>query len=271
MTKKTLTFRDREFKGSRFRCLLATSQEPKDVVAFLAALVESHATVEPNAKWAPRGFRGPDEAKLGETVGVLSETDRQTITNWWLAVPGRANTPNWDLVSQCTIGGKSSLILVEAKAHEGELDDDRCGARNKANCDQIKGAIAEANGAWNQLSPGFALSADSYYQLSNRFAFAWKLAELGTPVILVYLGFLNAEEMMGRKILRSLDQWRKCVEAKTCSHVPRDVWDKTFDVNGTPLTVLIRAANVAVAHSVLVQGEPDSGVSNSSDLPMPRA
>jgi hypothetical protein len=35
-----------------------------------------------------------------------------------------ANTPNWDLVSGCQIGNRQGLILVEAKAHEGELADD---------------------------------------------------------------------------------------------------------------------------------------------------
>lgn len=31
--------------------------------------------------------------------------------------------------------------------------------------------------------------------MSNRFAWAWKLATMEVPVVLVYLGFLNATEM----------------------------------------------------------------------------
>jgi hypothetical protein len=39
------------------------------------------------------------------------------------------------------------------------------------------------------------ISRDSHYQISNRFAWSWKLTQLGIPVVLVYLGFLNASDM----------------------------------------------------------------------------
>ena len=166
--ENTITFRAREFKGSRLRCLLLTSQAQEEVAEFLSALVSPRAEIKPAMNWAPRGFLEPDEAKLGETAGFLSDEDRLTLTQWWLAKPGRANTPNWDLVSECLIGNRSGLILVEAKAHEGELSHDSCGAV-KENEVSIKAALAQATVAWNQLLPGFALSGDSHYQLSNRF------------------------------------------------------------------------------------------------------
>jgi hypothetical protein len=224
------------------------------VAEFLSALVSPRGEIKAGMKWAPRGFLEPDEAKLGETAGFLSDEDRLTLTQWWLAKPGRANTPNWDLVSECLIGNRSGLILVEAKAHEGELNHDSCGAV-KENEVSIKAALAQATVAWNQLLPGFALSADSHYQLSNRFAFAWKVAELGTPVVLVYLGFLNAHEMNGCRLLVSDGQWRSCVMKKSAGLVPEDVWEKTFDVNGTPLTILIRSALVGITAEVM--SKPD--------------
>jgi hypothetical protein len=64
------------------------------------------------------------------------------------------------------------------------------------NSGQIENALIEATVAWNALGSGFALSANSHYQLSNRFAFAWKVAKMGTPVVLLYLGFLDAQEMV---------------------------------------------------------------------------
>src|SRR5262249_30861440 len=152
-------------------------------------------------RWAPGGFTKPDEAKLGESAGFLSETNRNLLTCWWLAKPGRANTPNWDLVSSGRMGERPGLILVEAKADDGELANDRCGATNQANFEQIENALAEATKAWNALAPGFCLAANRYYQLSNRFAFAWKLAAMGVPTILVYLGFLNAKELRSSDIL----------------------------------------------------------------------
>lgn len=247
--ENTITLCAREFKGSRLRCLLLTSQVPEEVAEFLSALVSPHAEIKPAMKWAPRGFLEPDEAKLGETAGFLSEKDRLTLTQWWLAKPGRANTPNWDLVSECRIGNSSGLILVEAKAHEGELGDDSCGAI-KDNGVSIQAALAQATAAWNQLLPGFVLSADSHYQLSNRFAFAWKVAELGTPVVLVYLGFLNAREM-GAHCLTHDEQWRACVLKKSAGLIPEAAWGRTFDVNGTLLTVLIRSADVSITAEVV--------------------
>jgi len=250
--ESTITFSEREFKGSRFRCLLLTNNAPEDLAAFLNSVVAPHAIVTTEDRWAPRGFVEPDEAKLGETPRFLQEADRTKLTRWWLAQPGRANTPNWDLVSTCRIKDRRGLILVEAKAHEEELSDDRSGAKNPENSHQIENALAEATAAWNALTPGFALSANSNYQLSNRFAFAWKVAKMGTPVVLLYLGFLDAHEMAGggRILLKDHAQWRRCLQARSKGTIPQDAWDNTFDVDGTPLTILIGSAVVGIhAHS----------------------
>jgi hypothetical protein len=251
--ERSITFREREFKGSRLRCLLLTSDSPSKVAAFLNSLAAPHAQVTAEDRWAPRGFLDPAEAGLGDSAGFLSEADRTTLTSWWLAQSGAANTPNWDLVSKCRINNSEGLILVEAKAHEGELADDRCGAVNLDNLNQIKKALAEASIGWNALASGAGLSANSHYQLSNRFAFSWKLATMGIPVVLVYLAFLDAHEMDsgGRILFKGHAQWRRCVLAQSKGIVSENVWDKTFDVGGTPLTIAIKSAVVGVhANSV---------------------
>jgi hypothetical protein len=48
--------------------------------------------------------------------------------------------------------------------------------------------------------------------MSNRFAWTWKLTECGIPVVLVYLGFLNASEMadLGEPF-SSQDSWEALV------------------------------------------------------------
>jgi hypothetical protein len=246
--ERTITFREREFKGSRLRCLLLTSQSDTEVAGVLTSFVAPHASVTPEAHWAPRGLRDPNEGKLGETPGFLPQAGQDTLTRWWLANPGRANTPNWDLLSTCRINDRPGLVLVEAKAHEAELGDDRCGAVDPDNIKQIDMALAEAMAGWNALIPGFVLSAKSHYQLSNRFAFAWKLATMGVPVVLVYLGFLDAEEMeWGNRVLfKNQAQWRDCVLDRSKGTIPQAAWGRTFDVDGTPVTVLIRSAVVAI-------------------------
>jgi hypothetical protein len=245
---RTITFREREFKGSRLRCLLLTSQSDTEVAGVLTSLVTPHASVTPEDRWAPRGLREPDEGKLGETPGFLPKANRDALTRWWLAKSGRANTPNWDLVSTCRINDRAGLVLVEAKAHEAELGDDRCGAVDTDNIDRIDLALAEAMAGWNAMMPGFVLSAKTHYQLSNRFAFAWKLATMGVPVVLVYLGFLDAGEMESgnRVVLKNQAQWRDCVLDRSKGTIPQAAWGRTFDVDGTPVTVLIRSAVVAI-------------------------
>jgi len=241
--EKQLLFKAREFKGSRFRCLLSTSLPPPTYLKWINSLVGAFAEVGKEDRFMPQGFAEPDEAKLGETSTFLGEAKRKVLTNWWLAVPGRANTPNWDFVSTCTIKGKQGLILVEAKAHVGELKtDDRCTSSNQKNRDRIVDAIGQANAA---LGEGWSLSADRQYQLSNRFAWSWKLASLGVPVVFVYLGFLNAYEMPDP--FRNHRAWEDCLRKYAVRVVPERAWNSTTVVDGTSMTPLIRSTDVNIA------------------------
>ncbi len=238
-----ICFEEREFKGSRYRCLLATQQPKPKVVAFLNSLVQPPAKVDEEDRYMPEGFCKPDEARLGETSGFLNAKQREAVTDWWLAVRRNANTPNWDIMSTCTVVGRKGLLLIEAKAHEGELNPyDRCGSGNKQNRDRIETAIGQAN---QGLGEGWRLSIDSHYQVSNRFAWAWKVASLRVPVVLVYLGFLNAHEM--DKPFTSHGVWEHCLLTYANGIVPRDVWGSDqIKVNGTPLFPVIRSVDVNV-------------------------
>jgi len=207
-----ISFKKREFRGSRFRCLLVTQQPKPRVVAFLNSIVQPIATVGKQDRYMPEGFCKPGETKLGdETSGFLTAEQREDATDWWLAVRQKANTPNWDIVSRCTIDGHKGLVMVEAKAHAGELNpNDCCGAQNEQNRQRLDDAIRLAN---QKLGEGWKLSTDSRYQLSNRFAWAWKLASLGVPVVLVYLGFLNASEM--NQPFATHEAWERCLPTQT--------------------------------------------------------
>jgi hypothetical protein len=238
-----ICFEKRDFKGSRFRCLLATHQPKQRIVAFLNSLVQPLATIGEEDRYMPEGFCKPDEGRLGETGGFLTDEQREVVTAWWLAVPQKANTPNWDIISTCTIGGRKGLVLIEAKAHAGELNpNDCCGAKNEQNRQRIAVAIGDVS---RRMGEGWRLSIDSHYQLSNRFAWSWKIASLGVPVVLVYLGFLNAHEMS--QPFTSHEAWGSCLLAYAEGTVPRSVWSSDpMNVNGTPLIPLIRSADVNV-------------------------
>ena len=145
-------------------------------------------------------------------------------------------------------------MLVEAKAHWNELSG--AGkpkprtANGWRNHERVDAAIQEANTALNSILSGWALSRDLNYQLSNRFAWAYKLASLRVPVMLIYLGFLSADEMgdCGQPF-RTTDDWGRAVRSYGAGMVPDRAWgdrgDNPLDVGGTPLWALIRSEQVA--------------------------
>lgn len=258
-SNEKVTFNKKELRGSRLRCLIFTSMPRNYVSNCLTELVQPLGVVNTTKdRWMPRGFLEPDEARLGEDPGFLSEKQRKALKTWWLKVTRNANTPNWDTVSTCKIKGQAGLILVEAKAHSKELkQEDKCGSSNEANLEQISKAIQEANAGLNTILPGWKLSKDSHYQLCNRFAWSWKIASLGVPVILVYLGFLNAEEMVDQGFpFRSDYEWEGIVRKHSHGIIPDGAWNKRLEINDTPMYALIRTVDI---HWVPSGGEDDRG------------
>src|SRR5690606_35723525 len=120
-----------------------------------------------------------------EDPGFLDNPRRQAMTNWWLAVVANANTPNWDIASTCLVDGKPGLLLIEAKAHHAELTNAEKGKslpnsdNGWLNHERIGHAIAEASYRLQRATGWrWAISRDSRYQMSNRFAWSWKIASM---------------------------------------------------------------------------------------------
>ena len=101
--------------------------------------------------------------------------------------------------------------------------------------------MREANAGLGGEQAGWSLTADSHYQLCNRFAWSWKIASLGVPVILVYLGFLNAMEM--RQPFRSAIEWSDLIRSHAERIVPNDAWDCPIDVNGTQMRAIVQSVD----------------------------
>ena len=234
-------------RGSQQRCQTLTGLPRAQVAALLTDLARpSGALVTPADQWLPIGPGTPLEARLDREPDFVTTEIREALLTWWLVVRRGANTPNWDIASTCQVEGRRGLFLVEAKAHDGELSDagkgDPGSVNGWKNHQRIGEAIAEANGALNGILPGWALSRDHCYQLSNRIAWSWKLARLSVPVVLVYLGFLNANEMADRgQPFVAASDWELNLRRHTHGIVPGDAWEKRLDIHGTPLWLLIRA------------------------------
>ncbi|MBI3743283.1 MAG: hypothetical protein HY261_03230 [Chloroflexi bacterium] len=204
----------------------------------------SGAIVRSDDRWMPQGFDSVDEAKLGENSALLEPDHRRELTSWWSKISARANTPNWDIASTCSIEDKPGLLLVEAKAHVEELSlASKTEPKTKngwINHEQIKKAIAAANSGLNDFCPGWSLSVNSHYQLCNRFAWNWKLATMQIPVVLVYLGFLNCQEMSDEgELFATPNAWERSLHAHADSIVPGQVWGSRIDVQGTALWAII--------------------------------
>lgn len=251
-------------RGSRPRCVLLTDGRREEVAARLTNLVAVPEVVISAAdRWMP--YDKPvlrengqwddtpaQEARAGELISLLPFSKarqgeiKKEVLDWWLAVPHRrANTPNWDLASACHINGQPGLLLVEAKAHLEELrpNPDSCSSTNPANRKRIQQAIEQANAALTAATGNpWRLSRDHHYQLSNRFAWAWRLADLGVPVALLYLGFLNAQDMDGKdtELFQSAEQWAAAVREYGKGVVDNACWGQMLDIDGTPLLPLLR-------------------------------
>jgi hypothetical protein len=217
---RRIVFTEEQLSGSRPRCLMMTMGSREQVAARLTELCSPCGFVNASDSWLPKGFVEKTEVQLGKTKGFLTDEQRNEVVHWWLEHTRGRQTPKWDLVSSCTIGGLKGLLLVEAKAHFAELkDEDRCKSEDPDNQKHIRKAILEARDA-----VGWNLTPDSYYQLSNRLAWSWKLASMGIPVVLVYLGFLNADEM--RDPFPSHQAWENAVVHYAKQVVPDSAWEQ---------------------------------------------
>ncbi len=193
------------FKGSQ-RCVLEFISSAKFIDNLNYLIKETNAKVDQADKFMPIGFNNYQEAELKDFLKSYFSVDLgDKIFSWWIKKyrNGSTRTPNWDLLSTCNINNKKGILLIEAKAHYKELDNERIGKKLKidASIDSIENhnhifeAISTANLNIQKSFKKVRISRDVCYQLSNRIAHSWWLANNGIPVVLIYLGFLNVTEM----------------------------------------------------------------------------
>lgn len=205
-------------KGSKHAVLKLV--ESSNCIKEINTLLKStKATISVYDTWMPKSVLHNKEAELKDFLKYnFDPLFYNKIVKWWLHVD--ATTPNWDLVSTCSINGKRGILLVEAKAHWDELEqeshgkklDGKASSNSKLNHQQIDKAITQANTEINKKISGVSISRDKCYQLSNRVAHAWWLANQGIPVVLLYLGILDCQDMNNGKnrLFTSDADWQNC-------------------------------------------------------------
>ncbi|UCZ56621.1 hypothetical protein LGV61_12960 [Desulfurispirillum indicum] len=233
-------------RGSR-KHVLDWTGSPSFLDELAELLLPAPVTFSADALYMPRGEGAPKEARL-EQFGpqVFADSDlRGALRTWWLRHKSGANTPNWDIAAGCQLEGKPGMVLVEAKAHWGELSSGGKPLYNKAsvgsreNHEQIGTAIHEACLGWQMIDSRVSISRNTHYQLANRLAFTWKLATLQIPTVLLYLGF-TGDAGVGKPFSDDAN-WQNAFRKHTQSAWPADLLDRRLVVNDTPVWVVSRS------------------------------
>lgn len=240
------------FRGSR-KHVLDWTDRPEFPVELLQLVAPIDCRLSADSQFMPRGYRSPDEARL-ETFGpgaVTHVTVWPELRHWWLAHERGANTPNWDIAASCEIEARPGLLLVEAKANAPEMStagksiDSGASAASVANHHRIGLAIEEACVALRKASASIAISRDSHYQLANRVAFAWKLANLGIPTVVAYLGFCGDLGIVDAgQPFRDAADWEARFGDYAYPTVPKDLFECRIDCGPAPMWLLVRARPV---------------------------
>lgn len=236
-------------RGSKPRCHALTHGADAEVASRLSKLCGGWASVSVEDAWMPVGFEQRAEAQLHNATRLLDPKISRLLQDWWLPPGTDGTTPNFDIASTCRIDGKKGLLLVEAKAHLKELTEAEAGRvlvedddARRASHPTIGRAIKEAaDGLGRDTRLACRLSRDNRYQMSNRFAWSWKLATLGVPVVLVYLGFLRALDMADRGPLFSVpEDWERAVRVHSKDIIDDAVWNARWMIDGkAPLIPLL--------------------------------
>jgi hypothetical protein len=240
-----------EYRGSR-KHVIDWTNRPTFPIELLELVAPVDCKLTRSSRWMPQGVIAPQEARL-ETFGpqfLESDAWRQ-LRQWWLVHEQGANTPNWDIAAGCEIEGRQGLILVEAKANVAELGlqgkpSPAADAVNSlANHTRISEAIADACAGLARVGVETSITSTTHYQLSNRLAFTWKLASLGIPTVLVYLGFLGDDGIRDvSEPLNDHNHWQSTFTQYAQSIVPVTAFEKRIDCGGAAAWFLVRSRQV---------------------------
>lgn len=233
---------------------LASAPNFRDVVNELLSGTESCLAEEEHRHPSGRSSkRDWTEVELEDYLKRHPLADYEGLNRkWWIAFKG--NRPTWDLICHLQIDGKPGLLLVEAKAHLGEMSEknsksavDKKNDRSVANDLSIRLRLAEASLALSELGLGrFNLSADHDYQLSNRIAYLHKLACDGVPAVLLYLGWTSSPDWSDDPFTDE-SAWREAMKGHFERIGPWDFVEEKHRLrSGTPFQMIVRSVTTSV-------------------------
>ncbi|HMM11227.1 MAG TPA: hypothetical protein PKE03_03940 [Bacteroidales bacterium] len=166
-----------------------------------------------NISWLDFNFDSEKTIPDKEIIGLkfLDENVYESVISTWKKEwPQTGNSMNWDLVGFTENQGEKTYILIEAKAHLGELEQN-CGA-SPENLTKIEKALAESakrNGItiidknpWTK----------KYYQLANRIYILDLLKRHNIKAILVNIYFIGDMCSKNRNSPQNRRDWQTKVD-----------------------------------------------------------
>lgn len=91
----------------------------------------------------------------------------------------------------------------------------------------------------------FDLDVSRHYQLANRVAYAWKLADLGLPVVLLYLGF-TGDTYFDADYIRDDAHWQRVIGGYMQGVVSQQFPERVHTLaSGGSVQMLVRSLPVA--------------------------
>jgi hypothetical protein len=130
-----------------------------------------------------RESQWPDAEWLG--LDFLQQ-ESEVVRDWRKRWPHGSGIMNWDAVGQVKLGRAWEWLLVEAKAHLGEIQSD-CGATSKTSRERIEQTLNETKAALG--APAEADWQRGYYQFANRLAILHHLTQHGVAAHLLFIYF----------------------------------------------------------------------------------
>jgi hypothetical protein len=105
--------------------------------------------------------------------------------------------------------------------------------------------IDHARAELDRVAPGILIARDTHYQLSNRVAVAWKLASLGVPVVLIYLGFTGDEGIRDAgEPFKDEPHWIKVMDEYMKPVLPTGFTDRDIPCGKAAFRMIVRARKV---------------------------
>lgn len=153
---------------------------------------------------------GKDEEWKGLQFLEGIEAYKPLIEKCKLFWPQTGNKPNWDAVGWFYKGDIPQLLLVEAKAHIGELLSDSA-ASEAGGRSQTEKALAATKKALG-VDPK-ASWLDKYYQQANRIAVVWFLNSNDLPAHLLNIYFCG-DNYSGKTCPSEPSGWSKAIAAQ---------------------------------------------------------